>query len=152
LAWLSTAAGRHEREPEPIREPILAYRAWRVEAEQLMSCTCSCLWSPRERMDARCNQNGLHANVPVWECSCGFYAYKTERALEESPYLRPDQKMAVWGRVALWGRVIDHGLGYRAQHAYPQLLYLAGNAHDDLVRRVAESYAIECVPALAPKD
>jgi hypothetical protein len=100
-------------------------------------------------MDARCNQNGLHTGVPAWECYCGFYAYKTERSLEDSPYVRSDQMTSVRGRVALWGRVIDHGLGYRAQHAYPQLLYLPGNAFDDVVRRVAESYAIECVPALA---
>jgi hypothetical protein len=38
--------------------------------------------------------------------------------------LRRTRCPAVLGRVALWGRVIEHDLGYRAQYAYPQLVTL----------------------------
>ena len=71
----------------------------------------------------------------------------TEEALAASPYVAKDRGLTVQGRVAFWGRVIRHEMGYRAQHAYPQLLYLRGDEYDDSIRRVADRYAIEVVPA-----
>lgn len=132
--------------PQALYEPILAYRAWRIGVSKLLSCLCDCYWKPRERMDASCNRNGIHAYVPAWECRCGFYAYKSEAALAASDYTDMGNDPTVCGRVALWGRVIDHDLGYRAQHAYPQVLYLRGDQRDDLIRRIADCYAIECLP------
>lgn len=129
--------------PETLREPILAYRAWRIAENLLHSCTSDCAWQPRERMDARCSYGIEHARVPAWDCQCGFYAYKTDAALTRSRYARG---RIVIGRVALWGRVVDHDHGYRAEHAYPQVLYLRGNELDDVIRSVGERYAIECVP------
>jgi hypothetical protein len=132
--------------PQSQREPILAYRAWRISGETLQSCTCDCLWNPRKRMDACCNHHVRHACVPSWNCECGFYGYKSEEGLAASGYPQTQPCRTVQGRVALWGRVIDHELGYRAERAYPQLLYLSGNQFDDVVRRLAEHYAIECMP------
>jgi hypothetical protein len=100
-------------------------------------------------MSARCSQVGpLHdPRAPVWDCSCGFYAYKTDASLSTSEYLAISRGLTVGGRVALWGRVVDHELGYRAEHAYPQVLYLRGDRrYDELIRRLADRYAIECVP------
>ena len=39
-------------------------------------------------------------------------------------HLRRTRCPAVLGRVALWGRVIEHEHGYRARFAYPQRLRL----------------------------
>jgi hypothetical protein len=103
--------------PQSLHEPILAYRAWRIARSKLLSCTCECVWKPRERMDACCNRNAIHAHVPAWDCQCGFYAYKTESALAASEYVSMRQEPTVTGRVALWGRVIDHKFGYRGKHA-----------------------------------
>lgn len=129
--------------PQSLHEPILAYRAWRIAEGNLLSCTCDCVWQPRMRMNASCNHNAVHARVPAWDCQCGLYAFKTDRSLAESGYAREPN---VAGRVALWGHVIDHDLGYRAEHAYPQVLYLRGGRPDELIRRLCECYAIECVP------
>lgn len=133
---------------QSLHEPIIAYRAWRIAESRLVSCTCDCVWQPRERMDAHCNHKGaMHeARAPVWECSCGFYAYKTDAALTASEYLGVAGGFTVGGRVALWGRVIDHELGYRAERAYPQVLYLRGDRLDDLIKRLADCYAVECMP------
>jgi hypothetical protein len=38
--------------------------------------------------------------------------------------LRHARDPAVIGRVALWGRIVEHDLGYRAAFAYPSLLTL----------------------------
>jgi hypothetical protein len=132
--------------PQSQREPILAYRSWRISNGMLQSCTCDCVWHPRERMEARCNRNIRHTSVPNWDCQCGFYGYKSEEALAASGYPRTGDDQTVQGRVALWGRVIDHDLGYRAERAYPQLLYLGGDQFDEVVRSLAERYAIECMP------
>jgi hypothetical protein len=55
--------------------------------------------------------------APQYDCQCGFYATK-----------EPDEQWAtysvVYGKVALWGRVIEHERGYRAQYAYPLELWV----------------------------
>jgi hypothetical protein len=135
---------------QALNEPILAYRVWRVGTDGLLvSCTYECTWTPRARMDAHCCIRGtLHPQAaPVWDCSCGFYAFKTPAALAASRYTELSGALTVSGRVALWGRVIDHELGYRARYAYPQVLYLRGDRSDEVVRRLADCYAIECLPS-----
>jgi hypothetical protein len=49
------------------------------------------------------------------------------------------------GRVALWGRVVEHEEGYRAQRAYPQMLYVLGPA--GTAARLASRYGVEAYPA-----
>jgi hypothetical protein len=149
LGWLRSAS-ESKAKPHALmqEEPILAFRAWRVFGSRLLSCTCECIWQPRVRLDASCNKKIAHGNAPAWDCQCGIYAYKTERALTDSPFAIPEHGPSVRGRVALWGRVVDHGLGYRAQYAYPQVLYLLGDDSDGAVRDLADSYAVEAVPLL----
>jgi hypothetical protein len=148
--WRRYDEGKYQKLPaQTVREPILAYRSWRISDLDLISCTCECIWQPRRRMSARCSQVGLlhDARAPVWDCSCGFYAYKAESSLSASEYLTVSRGLTVGGRVAFWGRVVDHEIGYRAEHAYPQVLYLRGEPrYDEVVKRLADRYAIECVP------
>jgi hypothetical protein len=56
--------------------------------------------------------------APNVDCSCGLYG------THEADLLRRTRTPAVLGRVALWGRVIEHDLGYRAEFGYPQRLGL----------------------------
>jgi hypothetical protein len=145
--WLGRIEGcERDANAETQGDVVMAYRAWRMSGDRLISCTCDCEWRPRERMDARCNNNVSHVRVPAWDCKCGFYAYKTASALAASEYVGLPQGLTVQGRVALWGRVIHHALGYRAEYAYPQILYLRGDRYDADVRRIADWYAVDCVP------
>jgi len=99
-------------------------------------------------MDAMCNVRPHDGGAPAWRCLCGFYAYKSLATLSRSHYAASRADIhCVSGRVALWGRVIDHAFGYRARYAYPQVLYLRGDRFDDVIRSAADRYAIECVPA-----
>lgn len=136
--------------PLTLEEPILAFRAWRMSLGEpfLLSCTCDHVWRPHERETAYCNVNRtVHPGVPpTWNCSCGFYAYKTITELVASRYSESPSGMVVLGRVALWGTVIDHQHGYRGRYAYPQLLFLRRDGSDDLIRRIADRYAIEYAP------
>lgn len=55
---------------------------------------------------------------PEWGCGCGLHAYKTE-----AEFFAAGHHYQVWGTVALWGHVIEHETGYRAQYGYPVELH-----------------------------
>lgn len=59
-----------------------------------------------------------------WVASCGLYGYKTPlmawRALGTSDDW--DESRIVFGEVKLWGRVLEHERGFRAEYAYPGAL------------------------------
>jgi hypothetical protein len=74
-------------------------------------------WRPREVAQATCRLAWSH-EAPNADCSCGLHATR------DIDYLRRTRCPAVLGRVALWGRVIEHEHGYRARFAYPQRLRL----------------------------
>jgi hypothetical protein len=60
--------------------------------------------------------------APQYDCQCGFYATK-----------EPDEHWATYsaayGKVALWGRIVEHERGYRAQYAYPLELWVYPGYH-----------------------
>ena len=56
------------------------------------------------------------------DCRCGIHAFRTERlAWHQPPPAPPWHALwgdwAVLGEVALWGKVVEHEDGYRAEHA-----------------------------------
>jgi hypothetical protein len=75
-------------------------------------------WPLLRPAEATCKQGRLHV-APNVDCTCGLYG------THGADILRRTKAPAVLGRVALWGRVVEHELGYRAQFAYPQRLRLA---------------------------
>ena len=71
---------------------------------------------PRVDCPARCPRSSDR------HCCCGIHAFRTERlAWQKLPPAPPWH--AVWGdwallgEVALWGKVVEHEDGYRAEHA-----------------------------------
>ena len=59
---------------------------------------------------------GPFHEAPHLGCTCGLHG------THELDLLRRTRCPAVLGRVALWGRVIEHELGFRARYGYPQRL------------------------------
>ena len=105
-------------------EPIVAWRAWaltghRDGTERLLRPVAgrSRPWRPMEPAEAACKHARLHG-APNVDCSCGLHG------THDVEILRRTRCPAVLGRVAFWGRVIEHELGYRAQFGYPQRLAL----------------------------
>ncbi len=105
-------------------EPIVAWRAWaltghRDGTELLLRPVAgrSRPWRPMEPAEAACKHARLHGSPNV-DCSCGLHG------THDVEILRRTRCPAVLGRVAFWGRVIEHELGYRAQFGYPQRLAL----------------------------
>lgn len=103
-------------------EPICAVRTWNLA---IIEGTPRLIpvgderssWPVLRPVRARCARRRRHA-APAPECTCGLHGSKG------LALLRRTRGPAVLGTVALWGRTIEHELGYRAEFAYPQRLRL----------------------------
>lgn len=116
-------------------EPLVGWRVWLlVESEdgvRLSSVVYRELWPVQEPMVNRCVESRcLGATWPDLSHSCGVHAFKERSLALEFPAhweavrlpmgAYPDSY--VLGQVSMWGRVVEHEAGYRAQYAYPYVL------------------------------
>ena len=111
--------------------PLVGYRVWQWDATGLKSLNGE-KWSARQPLSAVCRADvcgsisGLSkathnpAELPSFGCSCGVYAAKTTEHLRRCGYKR----FGVRGEVWLWGTVVEHERGWRAQFAYPKTFFL----------------------------
>jgi hypothetical protein len=65
--------------------------------------------------------------APQRRCGCGIYALKKAQAVDELRRAHTPRhsyaaalRTFVSGEVSLWGRLIEHEHGYRAEYAYPR--------------------------------
>lgn len=138
-------------------DPVVAYRCWNISYLELVpigylysSGWTILKWEPMIPISAK-----HFALAPVYtpikedrihnfsECSalykCGIYG---EKSLNNTSSL--DE--IVLGQVYLWGLIVEHELGYRAQYAYPKCLYYDG-VKDKEIDMIANNYKI---PAIEP--
>jgi len=145
-------------------EAITAYRVFNVFENGLLAGSAFVEpWPPYQPFVARCGmvscegagahvRDGQFVSAPVYACECGIYAVKTSRAalqriwMERQAHALRLQHFGglvgrAWGAVKIWGRVIEHESGYRAEFAYPSHLHC-----DDakLAPRVAALYGVPC--------
>jgi hypothetical protein len=101
--------------------PIVGHRVWRWDAAGLRSLNGK-PWSPRQPLAAKCGAGKADAahEVPQTDCTCGVYAAKNLEHLRQLGY----EGSGIRGEVHLWGTVVEHELGWRAQFAYPKTLFL----------------------------
>lgn len=107
MTQLGAAIGQLE---VPASRPVRAYKAARVVVYADGSAGLMALTSGAYGVtaSARCLRGPGHrgAGVPALRCSCGFHA------LADRWQLAP----GVLSDVQLWGRVVVHQRGYRAEH------------------------------------
>lgn len=128
--------------PKPVVEnvgivlgEIEGFRAWRIFNGCLVSLCVDDVWLPGEPMTAtevnEDNTNGAHA-------------FKT--LIQAIKYAGPHEPFAV-GRVKLWGQIIEHELGYRAEFSKPIEILLVRwrkiNGDMGCVKEIAKRYGIE---------
>ena len=80
--------------------------------------------------------------APAFDCSCGIYATRNLRDPGRVWRSGPQYANHVVGAVTLWGRVVEHEWGYRAEHARPVAL-LEGFG----VQTVADAYRVPVLSA-----
>jgi hypothetical protein len=131
---------------EETDQPIIAYRAWGLYNGLLCSvATSSQAWPRLRPYHAVCAKQSTEIEFhesPEVSCACGIYAMRTPEALIQTLHYGP----TVLGRIALWGNVVVCEHGYRAEYAYPQLLYYGPRMPQEKVAPVAASYGVECAP------
>lgn len=98
--------------------PLVGYRVWQWDAAGLQSLN-AIQWCPREALSAECKAKGCH-HAPQSDCTCGIYASKGLDHLSRLGYTGN----RIHGEVFLWGTVIEHEEGWRAQFAYPRNLFV----------------------------
>jgi hypothetical protein len=108
--------------------PIVGYRVWRWNAAGLKSLNSeSWLAGKPVVADCRIAMSGTAARhakevhkLPQLDCTCGIYASKSLHHLRRTGYMQ----YGIVGEVHLWGLVVEHTFGWRAQFAYPKTLLL----------------------------
>jgi hypothetical protein len=137
---------------------ILGWRSWRIlpfygldgePSYRLAACGTlgvPKLWEPRQAVEAACSSfESTHA-APWPKCDCGVHAYKTEDAAEAHwrrfVGFEPAEIVGwAFGRVNLWGRVIECEQGWRAQYAYPWTIDV--HAAPEVVAAIRDLYLID---------
>jgi len=107
--------------------PIIGYRVWQWVAAGLKSLNGE-PWSAGKPIAAACRISVRGTTVAVHDandaprekCTCGVYASKSLEHLHTTGY----ERYGICGEVNLWGTVVEHEQGFRAQFAYPKNLYL----------------------------
>jgi hypothetical protein len=105
------------------------------------------VWPIGEPLEAHClSEYMTHHN--------GIHAFKRQHTIAEyrASYSVNGDPPLVYGTVALWGRVIEHQEGYRAEFAYPQSLVVPAGTKDAqaLARALANTYGIDVRVESAP--
>ena len=104
--------------------PVVAYRAWQLDAYGLRSLSGE-PWHPGRSLAAACRASvrgtahDVH-DAPQMNCTCGIYAAKSHADLRTAGYAG----FGIHGEVYLWGTVVEHELGWRAQYACPKNFFL----------------------------
>lgn len=70
---------------------------------------------------------------PNESCRCGLYARFDRETIRDG---------AVWGQVQMWGKIVKHADGMRAQYARISGLLLYGREDEQTVRQLADRYAV----------
>ena len=137
-----------------VREPIVGWRQWNfMYPHFLANVGNDTIYVPREKIEARCEQYSTigtlvlrkdhNEQAPHLTCMCGIYAYKEKpRLLREIRNINPGLRI-VYGEINLWGKVIEHEDGYRAQFGYPKRLWCT-SAIEPLAGWIGYVYGVPC--------
>lgn len=115
--------------------PVVGYRVWQWNDNGLKSLNGE-PWLPGRPLAAGCRAAApgqifgpaevvqAAQEPPHSKCTCGVYAAKNLQHLRQFGY----EGRGIHGEVYLWGTVVEHRLGWRAQFAYPKSLFLPPDA------------------------
>ena len=125
--------------------PIIGYRVWHWDGVDLRSLNGE-PWRPGTPLQARCRvcdfalwcrghqtRLGSHS-APHLECTCGIYAGGNLEHLRKPGY----ERSLIYGKVLLWGTVVEHRRGWRAQYAYPHSFLLPPEVLPVTVKEIAK--------------
>lgn len=133
---------------------IVGWRTWFVmRTKGGMRLESRAGWVPGEPLRAECHRAHVFIgrawhDAPARGCLCGIHAVSDPATLIGAPGAARRDLLrcgaAVAGQVALWGRVIEHERGWRAEHGKPlsivPLVDWTDDGETDAIREVRERY------------
>ena len=138
-----------------VREPIVGWRRWNfMYPHFLANLGNDTIYVPREKIEAHCEQYSTigtlvlrkdhsEQQAPHLTCMCGIYAYKEKPRLLREIRDSCSGLRLVYGEINLWGKVIEHEDGYRAQFGYPKRLWCTP-AIEPLAGWIGYVYGVPC--------
>lgn len=149
-------------------EPRLCWRNWRlrIATGDLVSMSGGYPWPRGEPMVAGCDlepiigasgashiADGSDVEYPSIICTCGIWVYNDpEVAIEKAAsfgdwVMNPVDlySIVVAGQVSIWGKLVDHERGFRAQYAYPYSVRVPSwvDDSDELAAFVRDEYQVD---------
>lgn len=117
--------------------PAVGWKVWRVEDGALLSVLYGDVWPVDEPVRATCRRHVHVAHeAPAIGCECGIHAGRELGAWDH--YLAVGAEARVFGRVLLWGAVLEGARAWRGALARPVEIFVppavenAGDAADAL--------------------
>jgi len=119
---------------EVLVEPTEGWRTWNLSVDRAggpllhPAGPSAGTWWPRRPLEARCQASPVLSlfrpphDAPNARCTCGIYAARSLGSMDRPRPAWPPPPVV--GTVSLWGRVVEHELGWRAAFAYPSRLRL----------------------------
>ena len=100
---------------------IIGWRAWKYDGRELWSACVAAVWLPGEPMgrDHPETKHGLNPGVHAWKTRARAEHYAADWFDGSLPQVG---RTYILGTVALWGEVIEHEHGYRAEFGKPHSL------------------------------
>lgn len=145
-AWITMEEQAPPKALEPeltTVEAITGWRRWSVEMfGSVLLSNNRTPWEPYKKLAAECKQGGVFGPKECRgiHCDCGIYAYKNKGHVQTGEN-KPSEVIHLWGEVYLWGRVVEHSKGWRAQFGYPKSLVDTGG----IAQQVARNYGIKLI-------
>lgn len=124
--------------------PVEALRGWHVPHGEAILRSYNfpqVVWTPGKRVEAKCLDEGSCWGAEgccAGKCDGGIYAVKNLKTLVRNVH----PAVAVIGKVWLWGRIVEHEYGYRAQYAYPAAIFDT----KECCREIAGLYGVPLLP------
>ena len=103
--------------------PAVGWKVWRVDDGALLSVLYGDRWPVDEPARATCRRHVHVAHeAPALGCECGIHAGRELRAWEH--YLAVGAEARVFGRVMLWGSVLEGASAWRGELARPVEIFV----------------------------
>jgi hypothetical protein len=108
-------------------QPVVGWKVWRVEhtveRTRLRSVLYGDLWPAGRPLGAACRRLLRRPHeAPAEICECGIHAARS--LAEWDHYLTVGAESRVFGRVLLWGSVVEGSSGWRGQQARPVEIFV----------------------------
>lgn len=140
-------------------ETIVGWRCWRVLPFDRLDGSWTYrlaavgtlgvpkFWTPMAPTLAACSDYTSEHESPWPDCECGIWALERSESARRRMVgfmQRQSGQPTGWayGRVSLWGRVIEHEHGWRGQLAYPYAITIE-SPDEDVAKAIRSEYAVD---------